>query len=165
MANKRLYILRHAKSDWGNSGVDDIDRPLNERGKKDAPFMARKLKNSGLNVEHIISSHAKRAYDTARIMADEFPEACLEKEFQLYHADIDEIFHICLEIEEPKDNVMLVCHNPGITYFANVICGANVDNVPTCGILVIDVDTELWSEADMSDFKLIHFLYPKMKDE
>ena len=131
MGSKRLYLTRHAKSDWAQIGIDDVDRPLNERGKKDAPAMARNMKNLGYVIDHIISSHAKRAFETATCFLSHFPEAVLVKEHQLYHADIDEIIHTCLELEAEVDNVMMVCHNPGITYFANVICGANLNNVPT----------------------------------
>jgi len=165
MGSKRLYLTRHAKSDWAQIGIDDVDRPLNERGKKDAPAMARNMKNLGYVIDHIISSHAKRAFETATCFLSHFPEAVLVQEHQLYHADIDEIRHTCLELEAEVDNVMMVCHNPGITYFANVICGANLNNVPTCGVLVIDIETEDWSSIDMSKFTLHQFLYPKMSDE
>jgi len=162
MSFKRLYITRHAKSDWANPGMDDIDRPLNERGKKDAPSMAERMKQMSYQIDHIISSNARRASDTATFFHNAFPDATLNKEHQLYHADIDEIFQTCVELEPEINNVMLVCHNPGITFFANVICGANVDNVPTCGVLVIDVESTDWSSIDMSKFKLVNFLYPKM---
>lgn len=165
MGNKRLYITRHAKSDWAQIGLDDVDRPLNERGQQDAPAMAQRMKKLGYSIEHIVSSHAVRAFETARCFHAEFPNAVLTKEHQLYHADIDEIIHTCLELDPNSNNVMLVCHNPGITYFANVICGANLNNVPTCGVLVIDIETEDWSSIDMSKFTLHQFLYPKMNHD
>ncbi len=162
MSIKRLYITRHAKSDWANPGLDDIDRPLNERGKKDVPSMAEKMKTLQYQVDHIISSNARRARETADLFHTHYPQATIKNEHQLYHADIDEIFQTCIELDKEADNVMLVCHNPGITYFANVICGANVDNVPTCGVLVIDVDSNDWASLDMSKFHLVNFIYPKM---
>jgi phosphohistidine phosphatase len=142
--------------------MDDIDRPLNDRGKKDAPSMAERMKQMSYHIDHIVSSNARRALDTAAFFHNTFPHATFNKEHQLYHADIDEIFQTCIELEPEVNNVMLVCHNPGITYFANVICGANVDNVPTCGVLVIDVESNDWGSIDMSKFRLVNFLYPKM---
>ena len=165
MGSKRLYLTRHAKSDWAQLGIDDVDRPLNERGKKDAPNMAQNMKNMGYRVDCIISSHANRAFETATCFHAHYPDAILVKEHQLYHADIDEIIHTCLELDAGVNNVMMVCHNPGITYFANVICGANLNNVPTCGVLVIDIETDDWTSIDMSKFTLHQFLYPKMNNE
>ena len=69
---KTLIVVRHAKSSWDFSGIDDIDRPLNDRGKKDAPEMAKRLKERNIKVDLFVSSPAKRAKKTAKYFAEEF---------------------------------------------------------------------------------------------
>ena len=69
---KTLLLVRHAKSSWDDPGMDDIDRPLNDRGKTDAPVMAKRLKNKGVRIDTFISSPAKRARRTARYFAEEY---------------------------------------------------------------------------------------------
>ncbi|MBK8699971.1 MAG: histidine phosphatase family protein [Saprospiraceae bacterium] len=159
---KRLYIVRHAKSDWGNAQVADFDRPLNQRGRQDAPRMAELLKSKYVPPDLILSSPAKRSSETAAYFNTAFPLSQLLHDPSLYHADIDEIINGIVHLDGAISSVMVVCHNPGITYFANVICDANIDNVPTCGTLVIDADTDNWENLDMSQLKLVDFLYPKM---
>lgn len=161
---KRLYIVRHAKSDWNDGSLKDFDRPLNERGHTDAPKMAIKLKSKNLIPELIITSPANRAKTTAEYFMKGFEMQKIEVNEKLYHGDIDDIVNACTAIDDQIKSVMIFCHNPGITYFANVVCNANIDNVPTTGILVIDADTDKWEDIDMSKLILADFLYPKMID-
>ncbi len=160
---KRLYLVRHAKSDWGDAKLSDMDRPLNERGLSDGPKMAQKLVTKGYKTDLIVSSPAVRAKSTADFFIKAFNSKNHQIDPKLYQADIDDIINICIRMEDKNKSIMLVCHNPGLTYFANVICDANIDNVPTMGVMAIDVDTDLWENLDMSKLKLIDFLYPKMK--
>ena len=67
---KKLYIIRHAKSDWSDDTLKDFDRPLNKRGLKNAPFMGSLLKNKNINPDLILSSPALRAITTAEIIAN-----------------------------------------------------------------------------------------------
>jgi phosphohistidine phosphatase len=159
---KRLYIVRHAKSDWNDHKLSDKARPLNDRGKEDAPKMSSLLKSKGYIPDHIISSPAIRAETTAVIFKEKFKNTSFDIDEKLYHGDIDDIINTCINCDDKHDSLMIFCHNPGITYFANVICDANIDNVPTTGVLVIDVDTDIWENIDMSKLKLVDFLYPKM---
>ena len=69
---KTLILVRHAKSDWGNPGLDDFDRPLNERGKKDAPVMAQRLRDKKVKIDAFIASPAKRAAKTAKFFAEAY---------------------------------------------------------------------------------------------
>jgi phosphohistidine phosphatase len=160
---KRLYLIRHAKSDWEDASLPDIDRPLNERGRSDGEKMAQKLLANGYIPDLIISSPAIRAKTTADFFINTFKNKNNQIDPKLYHADIDDIINVCIHIDDKIESLMLFCHNPGLTYFANVVCDANIDNVPTAGILVINVDTDSWVNLDMSKLKLIDFLYPKMK--
>ncbi len=160
---KRLYLVRHAKSDWVDATIPDIERPLNSRGKTDAPVMAKNLLDKGFVPQMMMSSPAVRAKTTADYFAEIFNNDTIEVDPKLYHADIDDIINSCIHLDDKVNSIMMFCHNPGITYFANVICDANIDNVPTTGVLVIDVETDSWENLDMSKLHLIDFLYPKMK--
>lgn len=159
---KRIYIVRHAKSSWENAALPDHDRPLNDRGKNDAPFMAQKCFDLGYLPDQIITSTAKRALKTAKKFHTVLgQDISFRTESKLYHAPSSTYFEECYGLEESTKSVMLFGHNPGITYLANEIHGDYVDNVPTCGILVIDVHVKFWNEVEPTQCYLEDFLYPK----
>lgn len=158
---KTLIIVRHAKSSWGNSGLDDFDRPLNERGKKDAPEMAKRLKKTGILPDLWLSSPAKRAISTARKFAKEFntdPKQ-IEKVKKLYHAYEFQIQEIVQAIPKKTNVAILFGHNPGLTFFVNEISNLRTDNIPTCGVVILEISS--WDKIGKEDAKLVHFDYPK----
>ena len=161
---KRLYIVRHAKSSWGDLSLADIDRPLNKRGKNDAPNMGAKCKSLGYIPDLLISSNANRAKSTAKIFCEAlgFEKDKLSIEKSLYHAPEDTYLNVCFGLDDEVGSVMLFGHNPGITYLANSVSENYIDNVPTCGVLVIDSKINKWSDLDFSNSKLKDFIYPKM---
>ena len=161
---KKIYIVRHAKSSWGDLSLADIDRPLNKRGKRDAPFMGEKCKSKKYIPDILISSNANRAATTAQIFCDalEMDASKLTYEKSLYHAPEDTYVDVCFGLNDAIQSVMLFGHNPGITYLANSVSQDYIDNVPTCGVLVIDASIDKWTELDFSRCKLVDFLYPKM---
>ncbi len=161
---KRIYIVRHAKSSWGDLSLADIDRPLNKRGKRDAPFMGDVCKSKGYIPDRLISSNANRARTTAEIFCNalKLEDSKLSLEKSLYHAPEDTYLETCFGLDDDINSVMLFGHNPGITYLANSVSEQYIDNVPTCGVLVIDATIEKWTQLDFSNCKLKDFLYPKM---
>lgn len=161
---KTLIIARHAKSSWDNPLLKDVDRPLNQRGLRDANAMATRLAEADIVPDLLITSNAKRAHMTAEIFNEKFKlEKDLIVENSLYLGDIEEFIHATFLIPETANVAMMFGHNPGITFFANVVCEANIENVPTCGILVIQSKAEKWEDTDISDLQLQHFLYPKQE--
>jgi len=160
---KRLTLLRHAKSSWGQPGLSDHDRPLNQRGQRDAPVMARRLVAHGVRPSLILTSSAKRARETAKLVAREigYPIEFLQTEKSLYLADPDTILEV-IEVQDDTFSDIVVCiHNPGITDLANRLSDQSIDNVPTCGMVIVEVDTDSWSEIASSRHKFIIFDYPK----
>jgi phosphohistidine phosphatase len=160
---KTLLLVRHAKSSWNDPGTDDIDRPLNDRGKTDAPAMAKRLKNKDIKVDTFISSAAKRARRTARYFAEEYG---LEKkdiviEDRLYMASPSAFEETIKEIKDKHDVAILFSHNPGITDFANSLTQVRIDNMPTCSIFAITADTDSWSNFDQCEKNFLFFDYPK----
>ena len=164
---KTLYINRHAKSSWKHVNLSDFDRPLNNRGRKAAPFMAKKLKERGDEFDLIISSPANRAYSTAEYFADEFDYAhnFIEEAHSVYHADHGTLLNIIDNIPDNFNSVMLFGHNPGFTNLANVLTGETLGNIPTCGIIKINFDVASWQEVMPGTGDMEFFDYPKRYKE
>lgn len=158
---KRLTLLRHAKAAVGSPSMPDRDRPLNERGQRDAPLMGQRLQRVGARPSLLITSPAARALQTARLIAREigYPLEFLQREADLYLASSCEILDVVAR-QDDAFNDMIVCgHNPGLTDLLNGLTGAGIDNIPTCGLAVIEAPIAKW--RDLRKGILTHFDYPK----
>jgi len=160
---KILVIVRHAKSSWDQPGLSDFDRPLNERGKKDAPVMANRLKEKGIELEHLVSSPAKRAKKTAKYFAEEFR---LKKEDiklveALYGATQPQFLQAIKEIEDKYKTVALFSHNPGVTDFASSLTNIRVDDMPTCAMFAVQANTDSWIDFIEVEKNFLFFDYPR----
>lgn len=160
---KQLLLIRHAKSDWGNPGLGDFDRPLNERGKKDAPEMAKRLLNKKIKIDAFISSPAKRAAKTAKCFAEAYGLKKEDVTFveELYLASHHVFQSVVASLKNKNNTVALFSHNDGITDFANQLTDARIDNIPTCGIFALKVDTDDWSKFAEAKKEFWFFDYPK----
>jgi len=159
---KELYLVRHAKSSWDFPNLSDHDRPLNGRGKRNAPEMGKRLKSLGIEPDLLISSTAKRAYKTAKAIANEigyFKEKIIV-ESDLFHSSIENILEIVNDQSEETNKLMLFGHNPGFTWFANSFGNLEIDNIPTAGIVALKV-TKPWKEVTWGDGSFLFFDYPK----
>ena len=159
---KRVFIVRHAKSDWDNN-LSDFDRPLNTRGIEDAPNMAKRINEMGFKPDIIISSPANRAITTAKAFADEYEYAqdCIQQERDIY--DIGQRFTLRLITELPKTlkSVMIFGHNPDHSHLSTYLSNIQIGNMPTCSIVGIEFDTDKWSDIQKAKPKLLCFEYPK----
>jgi phosphohistidine phosphatase len=166
---KTLFLIRHAKSSWDASNVDDFERPLNERGKRDAPRMGKRLKEKEIHPDLMLSSPAKRALSTAKKIAKvlKYPKADIKTERRLYHADEDTMLSIVTELKDKHNVVMIFSHNPGLTDFVNSLMNGqlDIDNVPTCGIVALQFDIVNWKEVSWGKGKMLFFDYPKSKED
>ncbi|MBT8135593.1 MAG: histidine phosphatase family protein [Gammaproteobacteria bacterium] len=160
---KQIALMRHAKSSWKNRELDDIDRPLNKRGLRDAPMMGGRLAELDYKPDHIVSSTAVRAAVTARTVAQEigFKASKIQPEKRLYLADPEEIFDIIRELDDKHERVMLFGHNPGFTIAANQIGDLSVDNMPTGAIAVFNLNIDAWKDCTNRCGKLKFFDFPK----
>jgi len=160
---KTLYLARHAKSYWKDQSIPDIDRPLNSRGKRDAPFMGEVLNDKKIMIDLIMSSPAKRTKKTAIEIASKigYPEKKIQFNEDLYEASSNTIIKLIKKIEEKYDRVMIFGHNPGLTMLNNHISNHYIDNIPTCGIVALQFDKK-WSEIDKNSCKFLFFEYPKL---
>ena len=164
---KKLFLVRHAKSSWNNIEMNDFDRPLNERGEKDAPHMAKLLKHRDVVPDRMITSPANRAFSTCKAFAKtfDFDKKKVVSEAKLYHASAESILDVLKSLSENKggkeDVVLLFGHNPGITEFANELLNISIDNIPTCGVIEATLEIDKWKEISFGCGKMDAFDYPK----
>ena len=160
---KTLYLVRHAKSSWDFPQLDDFERPLNKRGKKDAPRMGQFLSQEGIKADLLLSSPAKRALKTAKKIAKElgYEKEEIHTDRSLYHAWPERLLKVLVELNDIHSTVMLFGHNPGLTEFGNELCGASIDNIPTAGVVGIEFDVNHWRDIGYKSGKLLFFYYPK----
>ncbi len=160
---KTVYLIRHAKSSWDDSSLRDIERPLNQRGLRDAPFMAQLLKGKGASPDQIISSPANRAYTTATYFAQALS---IESEDIVVRNDIYEAFpqtvlSIITSLSNDLKEVLLFGHNPLFTSLANMFSNQYIPNLPTCGIAKLTFEKEDWSLFNPDTVQLSAYHFPK----
>lgn len=161
--SKKLFLVRHAKSSWDEAGLDDRQRPLNDRGKEEAPKMGKHLAGYKVKPELITSSPAVRALKTAEKIAKElgFKKSDVLVNEGIYTFDGGSLIDVIKELDNKYDTVMLVGHNPAITALANELSNADIDNIPTCGVVLIEFDERKWKDAAKGGGRVLEFDYPK----
>jgi phosphohistidine phosphatase len=163
---KKLLLVRHAKSSWDDFSIRDFDRPLNDRGKKDAPEMAKRLLKKDIQIDAFVSSPAKRARKTAELFSKEYDQ---KKDYIMF---IDELYlaappvfeQVIKDLDDKFDTVALFSHNEGITEFANRLTDVKTDNIPTCGIFAVKINTRHWKQFTAAQKEFWFFDYPKAHD-
>ncbi len=144
---KNLLIVRHAKSSFDFQGLKDFDRPLNDKGNKDAEIMARQLINHEFIPAYIISSGAKRALMTSQIIADviEYDVAEIEINNTIYNSSCDEVINIIKEASDEHNKLMIMGHNPTFHFLSQILSGENIIKFPECSMFCIRFDIESWT--------------------
>lgn len=147
-----LVLVRHAKSDWGDPGLDDHDRPLNDRGLHDAPHQARKLAETGFRPNAIIASTALRAATTADFFSGEF-DVPVELDELLYGAPASQLLRAAAErgTEPGVERIIVVAHDPGMTVLAAQLSDGGIAHMPTCAVAVFEWDETDWDVATALD--------------
>ena len=146
MGMKTLLILRHAKSSWGDPGLPDHERPLNQRGKRDAPRIGRLVREEGIVPDLIISSTARRAESTAKKVADQSGyHGEIQFDKSLYHGDPASWIAVLSTLPDQYDRVMVVGHNPGLEGLLKVLAG-EVKTLPTAALANVSLSIETWQQ-------------------
>ena len=159
---KTVLILRHAKSSWKQPEVPDHDRPLNKRGEQDAPRIGTLIQAKGLVPDLIISSTAKRARKTAKLVAK---KSGYKEKFQLtpafYHAGPRAYIAVLNNLQNDYNRVMVVGHNPGLEQLVENLTG-QIETMPTASLAHILLPINDWSEFDRGTHgELVHLWRPK----
>ena len=160
--SKKLYVVRHAKSDWSHEGLSDFERPLNERGLRNAPFMADRFAEAGHRLDFILTSPANRAITTAGYFKRRLglSDKQWDTERKIYEADSARLISIINRLDNAHNAVMIVGHNPGLSSLVQMLTGEWVV-MSTCSIAEIEVPFDSWAMASEGTCNLLSFDFPK----
>jgi len=161
---KTIVLVRHAKSSWKNGSLDDFDRPLNKRGKMNAPFMGKKLQERRIMPDLILSSPAKRARKTAIAVAKAigYPKKKIVFDEKIYHASAWYLFEMVRDLDDDYGTIMLFGHNPGFNDFADMLLKKNpVYNIVTSGAYCIKFNVDHWKNVREGQGESVFYDYPK----
>ena len=163
--NRRLIVMRHAKSSWAEPGMPDHARPLNDRGIRDAPNVARKLCEIGWSPEIVLSSDARRTRQTFSLMSDELPGVECHFSNELYLSSIREVVAQVATVPVEKQSVMVLGHNPGWEHVVQYLCGEEVV-MKTATAALLTLQSESWNDAMRcaGSWELLDVIYPREID-
>ncbi len=164
---KVLYMVRHAKSTWDEAYTTDFDRPLNKRGRHDAPMMGAVLRERGCAPGIIRSSPAVRAITTARYLAEAlgFPLADIETLDHMYGASDRGLLAVVHALPDEVSEAMIVGHNPGMHMLAETLVPLDIANLPTCGIVAAEFGVQRWAEIAPMQGALRFYEHPRAHAE
>jgi phosphohistidine phosphatase len=164
-----LSLLRHAKSSWKDPTIADHDRPLNTRGRTEAPVMGKAMTEHGLDPDLVLCSTARRTRDTLQLVLPELKtEPKIVYEDGLYHGTPQEMLDLLREVAAPASQVLLVGHNPELQSFALDLIGSGAKHLkdrleakyPTAGLVVVRFQAGAWKDIAVNSGKLELFLAP-----
>jgi phosphohistidine phosphatase len=160
---KKLLLIRHGKSSWKDRDLSDLQRPLKKRGKRNAGEMAIRLQKQAVVPDHVFCSPANRAADTLRIMSKTTGLGVHNSQVSsdLYVFDAEDLLSWLRNLDDNFEIVAVVGHNPALTDLVNDLASQHIDNVPTCGIVLLDLAVGRWSEVATGCGRLVYFDYPK----
>ncbi|GAB4145551.1 MAG: histidine phosphatase family protein [Planctomycetaceae bacterium] len=143
---KTLLLLRHAKSSWDDSSLEDYDRPLNKRGKKAAPKMGYVILEENILPDAIITSPARRARETAFLVAEECGfGGAIEVDLALYPTSSASCIDVLSNLSEDIDTVLLVAHNPGLEQLVESLTGT-YERLPTAALVQLCLEIDDWTD-------------------
>lgn len=160
---KKLVLIRHAKSDWHSNAATDFERPLNKRGRKNAPIMGKRLAERGCSPDLLLSSPAQRARETAEAIAEQFNLTAADITFEqsIYEASLATLTKLVHSLDDELENVILIGHNPGVSELGEWLTDDAPEWLPTCGLLALELTIDVWSEASAGCAFLAAYDYPK----
>lgn len=159
---KKLILVRHAKSSWDDPALPDHDRPLNDRGQRDAPKMGERLAKRGVLPDLILSSSAVRALTTAQIIAEKigYDRKAIVVDRRIYGAQVSTLLYLIQELDDAHKQVMLFGHNPELTELAHRFSD-DIEDMPTCAVVELTFDVKRWVDVVDSKPVEVRFDAPK----
>jgi phosphohistidine phosphatase len=163
---KTLFLMRHAKSDWGDQALPDFERPLNERGQRAAPLIGGFLRREKIEPDLVLSSPAERARQTARLVTEAagIKAVTLRYDERIYEASAARLQSVISQIEEDVSVALLIGHNPGFSDLLAALTG-EAQHMPTAALAQIALNIEKWSGVNDNCGQLIQFVKPKELEE
>lgn len=164
---KTLILVRHAKSSHSLGVSNDFDRPLNDRGFREASEMGKKLFKKNTRIDQFVSSPALRAKTTAELFVAEYDRKLKEILFipSLYHADPDAYYEIVSKLDDAYAHVALFSHNPGITDFAGSLTTTHISNMPTGSVFAVTAPVNSWKDFSTAEKSFLFFYKPEEKQK
>ncbi|MBF0158236.1 MAG: histidine phosphatase family protein [Magnetococcales bacterium] len=164
----QLLLMRHAKSAWDTDARTDFERPLADRGQKDAPRMGDWLKKEKLVPEYIVSSSAERAKQTAVMVCDvlDIKHKRINWDVRIYGAGTEELLEVLANVPAKTKSVLMVGHNPGLEFLFSHLVGSNKHNdfdvglIKTATIVHLKVPED-WSALNAGCATLVTVKHPK----
>ena len=159
---KTLLLIRHAKSSWEDAALPDKDRPLDDRGKRDATKVGKRLAKRDLKPDLILSSPAKRALTTAEIIARklDYKLKNMVVDDRLYAVGADDLLKVIHRLGDKLGCVMLFGHNPELTELAHRLSN-EITQVPTCAVAEFRFDAKSWSKVGKAKPREVALHYPR----
>ena len=158
---KTLFILRHAKSSWDQPGLKDFERPLNERGRRDAPRMGRLMRERALRPDVILCSPAERTRQTAALLsAAAGLDAQPRFDERIYDASAGRLIDVVSEVEREAGSVLLIGHNPGAEELIEALTGAR-ERMTTAALACVELDIDAWDDLSPECGRLEWVVRPK----
>lgn len=160
---RQLHLIRHAKSSWADAGQRDFDRPLNARGLRDAPAMAVRLATALPTARRLVSSPARRAWQTATLFARPLgvAEDAIHSQPEIYEASAGTLLALVNALADVDDCVLLFGHNPGVSSLARLLAPCPFIEMPTAGIASLVFDVARWRDVVPGAGWLLAYRYPK----
>ncbi|WP_346882472.1 histidine phosphatase family protein [uncultured Algibacter sp.] len=157
---KNLILVRHAKSSW-KYNVIDHERPLNDRGIEDANLISNYVAKQKIVVDKLMSSDAKRAKTTSDIFITNLniDKSIVQLNHELYDFSGENLINVIKNCDNSINNLMIFGHNHAITAFVNTFGDKDIDNVPTCGFVIIEFNTDYWE--DLKQGKTLKTIFPR----
>jgi phosphohistidine phosphatase len=164
---KTLLLLRHAKSSWDSPAARDFDRPLSGRGERDAPKVGKALKQSGVEVDLVVSSPAQRARQTAdAVLGAAKYKGPVKFDENIYEAAVGDLLAVVRGLPDDDETVMLIGHNPGFEELLGTLCGAPTASastrMPTAALAMVELDSDRWRDVDAGAGTLCWMLVPRL---
>jgi phosphohistidine phosphatase len=159
---KTLFLVRHAKSSRDDISLPDKDRPLDDRGKRDAPKMGERLAKRDARPDLILTSPARRARATAEIIARklDYKLKDIVVDARLYAAAVDDLLEVIYGLDDELERVALFGHNPELTALAHRLSG-EITDMPTCAIAEFTFNAKAWSNIGKATLEKVALDYPK----
>ena len=159
---KTLFLIRHAKSSWGDTALPDKNRPLNDRGRRDAPKMGERLAKRDVKPDLILSSPAMRALKTAEIIAKklDYRRRDIVVDDRLYAVAADDLLDVIHKLDDKLERTMLFGHNPELTELAHRL-SSKITHMPTCAVAEFTFDAKSWSKIGKVKPAKVALDYPK----
>jgi len=161
---KTLYLLRHAKSSWDDESLDDEDRPLTKRGKRDCQLVSNELARSGRSFKQVFCSSARRTQDTLRRFKAESPvfdSSQITVDEGLYTFDMQTLLDWLKNLPHDIDQALIIGHNPALIDLANFLYDGKIGHFGTCTFVELEVNVEYWDQLRSDSAKLIEIVRPK----